>query len=237
MNSIKRDSNYISGINELLVECAELHAYNGIVVQSTPEYMRFEKNLNLFANKYNLINTNGWTNIDKYLLKAPTQYLTNDELRVIIISLLGFKTTSIPKHSTFDKEEHEYMEYVDSNRILELENISTNSFDLIKLIQFCKELNYAYNKKSYLTIPLLVRAIIDHIPPIFGKENFAAVCGGHGASSFQKSMNHLHKSLRNIADSTIHVQIRNREILPNETQINFKADLDVLLAEICRVLK
>jgi hypothetical protein len=85
------------------VECAELHAYNGTVIQSTPEYRRFEKKLNLFANKYNLINTNGWANIDKHLLKATNQYLTNGEIREIIISLLGFKTTSIPKYSSFDR--------------------------------------------------------------------------------------------------------------------------------------
>ena len=59
MNSIERDSIYVSEINELLIESVELFAYNGTVVQSTPEYMRFEKKLNLFANKYKLINTKG----------------------------------------------------------------------------------------------------------------------------------------------------------------------------------
>jgi hypothetical protein len=139
--------------------------------------------------------------------------------------------------TVIEKSEKQYVEFVDINRIQELINISTNKFDLTKLIQFCVELNRAYNKQSYLTIPLLLRAIIDHVPPIFEKENFGAVCGGYGNQSFQKSMNHLDKTLRNIADSTIHGQIRNKEILPNKTQINFKADLDVLLAEICRVLK
>ena len=123
------------------------------------------------------------------------------------------------------------------NRIEELRRISSTDFAMTKLLQFCTELNYAYNKRLYLTIPLLLRAIIDHIPPIFEKKNFDEVCNGYGTKSFHESMVHLNNSLRKIADATIHTQIRSKESLPNETQINFKADLDVLLSEICRVLK
>lgn len=137
--------------------------------------------------------------------------------------------------SIMEKEVLDFTEFVNSDRILELQNVKSN-YDLTKLIQFCKELNNAYRKKSYLSIPLLIRAIIDHIPPIFGKLNFSDVCGSHGTKSFKDSMNNLDNSLRKIADSTIHTQIRRKETLPNETQINFKADLDVLLSEICRYL-
>jgi len=50
-------------------------------------------------------------------------------------------------------------------------------------------------------------------------------------------MRHLDKSLRKIADSYLHGHIRERESLPNKTQVNFSQDIDVLLAEICRRLK
>jgi len=139
--------------------------------------------------------------------------------------------------SLIEKEEQEYEEYVDNNRITEIKNISATNFDMTKLLHFCKELNYAYYKKHYLTIPLLLRAIIDHVPPIFNKKNFDEVSTGHGSKSFRDSMVHLNNSLRKIADATIHTQIRERESMPNETQINFKADLDVLLGEICRIIK
>jgi hypothetical protein len=139
--------------------------------------------------------------------------------------------------SLIEKQLKHYVEYVNSDRIDELKNISSRNFDLIKLIQFCKELNFAYNAKSYLAVPLLVRGIIDHVPPIFGKNNFSEVVGGHGTKSFQDSMVHLDKTSRKIADAIIHTQIRTKEVLPNETQINFKADLDVLLAEVYRLLK
>jgi hypothetical protein len=82
----------------------------------------------------------------------------------------------------------------------------------------------------------LVRSVIDHIPPLFGKTNFAEVCGSHGTRSFKDSMNKL-ESCRKIADSYLHTQIRNRESLLTRTQIDFRADLDVLLQEIVRVKK
>ena len=50
-------------------------------------------------------------------------------------------------------------------------------------------------------------------------------------------MGHLDKALRKIADSYLHLPIRRKEILPNQNQVNFSADLDVLLAEIVRQLK
>jgi hypothetical protein len=39
----------------------------------------------------------------------------------------------------------------------------------------------------------------------------------------------------NIADSALHTQIRQRESIPGAAQVNFGADLDVLLAEVIRI--
>jgi len=49
-------------------------------------------------------------------------------------------------------------------------------------------------------------------------------------------MAHLENSARRIADAHLHTQIRARETLPTATQVNFSNDLDVLLAEIVRIL-
>lgn len=127
--------------------------------------------------------------------------------------------------------------YVDPKRIDELNGIDDEDFDFTKLVTFLSELNIAYSHGLILAIPLLVRAIIDHIPPIFVKENFADVCGSYGTHSFKESMKHLNDSSRKIADSYLHSQIRRQENLPNKTQINFRNDLDVLLQEIIRVRK
>lgn len=127
--------------------------------------------------------------------------------------------------------------FVSNDRLNELRSISSSLFDLTKLIRLCEEINIAYNVELYHCVAMIGRGIIDHVPPIFGKPNFAEVAGGHGTRSFKDSMNNLNKSLRKIADAHIHSQIRNKEVLPNKTQVNFSSDLDVLLSEIYRISK
>lgn len=82
---------------------------------------------------------------------------------------------------------------------------------------------------------MLCRAINDRIPPIFGLNSFNEVDNNYGTKSFKKNMLNLNNSLRNIADSYLHQTIRKKESLPNKTQIDFKNDLDVLIAEILRI--
>ncbi len=130
-----------------------------------------------------------------------------------------------------------YETFVDVNRIDEIEGIEKSNLDFTKLIAFLKELNVAYANRLFLTIPLLIRSIIDHVPPCFSKVNFSDVSGSHGTKSFKESMINLDKSSRKIADSFLHTHIRTKEVLPNETQINFRPDLDVLLQEIVRINK
>ena len=127
--------------------------------------------------------------------------------------------------------------YVDPSRIEELKQIKSKDFDFTKLIEILIELNIAYANSMFLTIPLLIRAIIDHVPPIFKKTTFREVTGAHGSRSFQENMNNLDRSSRKIADSFLHTIIRNKETLPTEVQVNFKNNLDVLLMEIVRLMK
>lgn len=127
--------------------------------------------------------------------------------------------------------------FIDESRIKELEEIKSENFDLTKLIALCRELNSNYKVGNLLTVSMLSRAIIDHIPPIFGLNTFNEVANNYGTKSFKKNMLNLNNSLRNIADSYLHQTIRKKESLPNKTQIDFKNDLDVLLAEVIRVEK
>lgn len=121
-------------------------------------------------------------------------------------------------------------------RIAELEKINSKDFDLTRLIQYCKEINDNFDRGNYLSVIGNCRSIINHIPPIFDFNTFNEVANNYGGKSFKKSMNHLNISMRSIADSYLHDTIRKKESLPNETQINFSQDLDVLIAEIIRKL-
>lgn len=127
--------------------------------------------------------------------------------------------------------------YINPGRLKELKSARSSKYDLTRLIKLCEELNAAFQNDSYLSIPMLVRAILDHIPPIFVLKTFTEVANNYGTKSFRDSMLHLDNSSRKIADAFLHTQIRAKEVLPNSTQVDFSNDLDVLLGEIYRILK
>jgi hypothetical protein len=153
------------------------------------------------------------------------------------------ETDKILRNPFLIKKELNYManygHFVHPNRIRELEIIKSEKFDLIKLIQLCKELNTAAAGANFYSSSSLVRNIIDHVPPIFGFKNFSEVANNYkeGGRSFKKLMLSLDTSARNIADSNIHLQVRQKEILPTNLQTDFTRELDCLLGEVIRILK
>ena len=152
---------------------------------------------------------------------------------------IGFDKLEMTKHKVAENRVEEQQEiYIDETRIRELVGISNKDWDLSKLIQILKEMNICYSKNCYLSIIMLTRSLIDHVPPIFSCKIFSEVANNYkGTKSFKASMQHLDESSRNIADQHLHCQIRKSETLPNKTQINFSNDIDVLLSEIVRILK
>ena len=138
-----------------------------------------------------------------------------------------------------DEEEQTHLSepYVSEERITKLSKLSPPSFDLLRLIELLRELNKAHLSKSLMSIAMIVRTIIDHVPPIFGCKTFPEVANNYsGSASFKRSMKHLDKSLRNVADSYLHVQIRKNESMPVFNQVDYRSDLDVLLSEIIRII-
>lgn len=140
---------------------------------------------------------------------------------------------------TLQISNNQQISFISEERILELKRIQNPSFDLVRLIKLCEELNDAYQLKNYISTSILIRAIIDHIPPIFKYNNFREFANNYseGTKSFKKAMLNLEISLRNIADNNVHSQIREKEILPTINQSNFLVELDFLLSEIVRKMK
>jgi hypothetical protein len=127
--------------------------------------------------------------------------------------------------------------YVSATRIQELKAIKSKRVDLTKLIRLCEELNIAHANDLNLATAMLLRAILDHVPPIFSKVSFREVASGYGGKSFKDTMQHLENGARKIADSHLHVQIGKKEVLPTSLQVNFCQYLDVLLAEVIAILQ
>lgn len=127
--------------------------------------------------------------------------------------------------------------YVSSERLAELRATVSAAWDLTRLVRLCEELNNSHETGSLMSTAMLVRSIMDHVPPIFGCADFSAVANNYGGRSVKASLQHLENSMRNVADAHLHSQIRKREVLPTAPQVDFKADLDVLLGEVVRALK
>jgi len=125
--------------------------------------------------------------------------------------------------------------YVHKERFENLKKIKSE-FDLSRLVQMLSEVDNAFAASNYITVILLMRAILDHIPPIFKFKTFTELTNNYGGTkSFKESMLNLENSSRKIADAYLHTTIRKKETLPNDKQVNFSNDLDVLLAEIIRI--
>lgn len=147
--------------------------------------------------------------------------------RKLSASLNAETEPSVPKNPA-------QQDFINPERIKDLEQLAHPDFDFRKLISYCRELNDNYARSNFLSVTMLGRSIINHIPPVFGMTTFNEVASNYGKTSFKKSMMHLNASMKNIADSYLHDPIRKKESLPNGTQVNFSQDMDVLLAEVIR---
>lgn len=126
--------------------------------------------------------------------------------------------------------------YVDPARMIALQQIGAGKWDFTRLVELCRELNIAAANRCHMSTAMLLRTILNHVPPTLGFDTFAQVASSYsGGKSFKASMQRLEGSSRNISDMHLHMPIRSRETLPSAVQVDFAADLDVLLGEVIRV--
>ena len=127
--------------------------------------------------------------------------------------------------------------YVDKNTLLRLNKIESDNFDLSRLIALCNELDDNYSLENYHSCAMLLRAIFDHIPPIFDKKSFEDVCAQHGGKSFKDIMRPLNETAKKIGDDYLHTQISKKVLAVTKTQVSFQANLDTLLNEVAAILE
>ena len=123
------------------------------------------------------------------------------------------------------------------SRLAELRKLVPAQFDFKKLIRLCEEINTAYSDECYFATAMLTRGLLDHVPPLFGKNTFSEVANNYSGAekSFKEMMHHLENAARKVADAHLHMRIRKSETLPTAQQVNCGQELDVLLAEIVRI--
>jgi hypothetical protein len=112
-----------------------------------------------------------------------------------------------------------------------LRQAKSQKFDCTKLVRFCEELNDAYGRGNYLSCALLIRAIMNHVPPVFGCRTFAELTAQSG-KSLKAIFERLEDDARPIADLHSHALIRAKESLPTKHQVEpYKASFELLIQE------
>jgi len=124
------------------------------------------------------------------------------------------------------------MAFLEPSVLATLRQSRALKFDCAKLVRFCEELNDAYGRGNYLSCVLLIRAVMNHVPPVFGCRTFDEVCAQSG-KSLKAIFERLNDNARPIADLHTHALIRSKESLPTKHQVEpYKASFELLIQEV-----
>jgi len=127
-------------------------------------------------------------------------------------------------------------DFVDATLVARIASFSSQPFNLTKLVRFAVELNENYRRSNYLSCALLIRAVINHVPPIFGGRTFGQVVASSGRS-VKAILGQLEESARDIGDLHTHEIVDGYSSPPTKNQIEpYKPALEVLFKEIERRL-
>jgi len=85
-----------------------------------------------------------------------------------------------------------------------------DQFDRSKLLRLIGELNDNYARGNGYAVHALLRAILDHLPPLLGCASFAAVVNNHGWSRTDQGYMRKLLDFKLQADDVLHRQISNK---------------------------
>jgi hypothetical protein len=122
--------------------------------------------------------------------------------------------------------------FLNTEVLLRLKAVQGARLDPSKLVKMCEELNDAYARGNYISSALLLRAIINHVPSVFGASTFSEVVSQSGRS-IKAILARLNDDARPIADLHTHILMRQTEHLPTKNQLEpYKASFEVLIQEV-----
>ena len=106
--------------------------------------------------------------------------------------------------------------FINHSKINQLEDLNDKCpYDLYKLIALCKEINSNYIHHNYYSVALLLRTVLNHVPPAFnGKESFAQVLSGFNGPKYKTKreiLSRLDELQRKFADMVTHEKLKEFE--------------------------
>jgi len=160
-------------------------------------------------------------------LDSSPEYITDAyDLKTNLIGVSDY-LREVVENPSYERGVVSNAAFLDQEIISQLKSAKCR-FDLVKLVRFCEELNDSYRRACIL----LIRAVMNHVPPIFGVQTFGQLVAGSGRS-VKAVLSRLEDEARPIADLHTHILIRVRESLPTKHQVEpYKASFEILIHEI-----
>ena len=162
---------------------------------------------------------------------TPGSIIDAYDARADLLCIIDY-LREVAENPNYQEEVRNNVTFLNADALHELKSILSKKYDTKKLIAFCEELNDSYSRANYLSCVLLIRAVMNHIPPIFGHNSFSQVVANSGRS-VKAVLSHLEDQMRPIADLHNHMLIRKKEQLPSKHQIEpYKPSFEILIQEI-----
>lgn len=118
---------------------------------------------------------------------------------------------------------------VEPTVIERLEALCSKDFDTAVLVRLCKEINSCFFHGNIVATALMMRTVLNYIPPVFGHTTFSQVTAQSG-KSMKTAFSTLEEGLRKIADFHAHRKITAIDIYPSAIQVEpYKPQFAVLL--------
>jgi hypothetical protein len=126
--------------------------------------------------------------------------------------------------------------FVDLGRIEELSSLPRSEFDVSRLVRLCEEINICFRHSCFHAVAFITRAILDHVPPVFGFKTFKEVANNYdGGRTFRGIASQLEDVSRKVSDALLHMPMSDSEIRPTLTQVDVRQQLDTVLGEVVRI--
>ena len=150
-------------------------------------------------------------------------------------TLKDMTTPSLDLQKKLFDSEKDITDFINIDTLKKLKKFNEDKkYIFERLIQFCDEINQNWKNKNYLSVGLLARAIMHHIPSLFGHETFEIFCNNYKFSSIsiKKIIKNLHDSQKHISDLINHETAKHSNKIINEQLVDCRREVNALLQEL-----
>lgn len=153
--------------------------------------------------------------------------------RDAVHELYGFLIQKVAEYKRYDFKEkvtESPTSYV-SQEIIEGLIKKRDGFNYKKLIKMLNEINSNHIASHAYATSMLIRAVLDHIPPIFGYSSFDAVVSNYGWGKTDRAYMKSLLDFKNEGDDALHRQISGQDDLLDMTSLPVAHRFNRLLQE------